>query len=98
MDVRHKRHRPTRRDLTGSTPKEVDAEAVLWPLSVLTGVLGRDRAFHNYCADIAAESLSVEDVARRYVRRDWVCRCVIDHLLRVGATSEIGIATWWESV
>jgi hypothetical protein len=81
-----KRHRPTQRDLTGSTPKEVDAEAVLWPLSVLTGVLGRDPAFRDHCSGIRDGSQSVEDVARRYVRRDWLGRRVIEHLLRVGAT------------
>ena len=81
-----KRHRPAQRDLTGSTPKEVDAEAVIWPLSVLTGVLGRNPAFRDHCARIKDGSQSVEDVARLYVRRDWLGRRVIEHLLRVGAT------------
>ncbi len=84
--VRLKRHRPARRELTGHTPKEVHAETVLWPLSVLTGVLARDPAFRKHCADIAAGSVSLEDVARRYVRRNWAGRRVIEHLLRVGAT------------
>ena len=59
---------------------------MLWPLSVLTGVLGRDRAFRDHCAGIAAGPLSVEDVARRYVRWNSSGRRVIEHLLRVGET------------
>jgi hypothetical protein len=89
--VRLRRHRPARPDLKGSSAREIDAEAVLWPLSVLTGVLGRDPAFRGHCAAIADGSLSVEDVARRYVRRDWTGRRVIAHLLRVGATRGVAM-------
>ena len=89
--VRLKRHRPARSDLRESTPKEVHAEATLRALSVLTGVLGRDPAFRDHCAGIASGSLTVSDAARLYVRRDWIGRRVLEHLLRVGATRGVAM-------